>query len=175
MKYIPLEPTGRDFIGKHWNRKFIRAIQAIINVTKGIVAPATRGHNDKGNFFEKAFGKNLDEFNDILYMPESYIIYRKLFEEHLGYTEIWKNDFKSLSEEEKLIAKPIIEDNDFSNYHQAIDNPKIIKLLNHYTITRNSSNSMLNRDDDYINLKRKFDKLIKTDNLLDLTLTYDHQ
>lgn len=175
MKYIPLEPTGRDFIGKHWNRKFIRAIQAIINVTKGIVAPATRGHNDKGNFFEKAFGKNLDEFNDILYMPESYIIYRKLFEEHLGYTEIWKNDFKSLSEEEKLVAKPIIEDNDFSNYHQTIDNPKIIKLLNHYTITRNFSNSMLNRDDDYINLKRKFDKLIKTDNLLDLTLTYDHQ
>jgi len=175
MKYIPLEPTGRDFIGKHWNRKFIRAIQAIINVTKGIVAPATRNNNSKGDFFEKAFGKDIYDFHEILYMPENYIIYRKQFEEYLGYTEIWKNDFNSLSDDEKKIAMPIIESNNFDNYQKMSDNPRILKLLSHYTITRDFSSSIANRDDDYLILKKKFDKLIKSDNLLDLTLTYDNQ
>ena len=175
MKYIPLDPTGRNFIGKHWNRKFIRAIQAIINVTKGIVAPATRSNNSKGNFFEKAFGKDIKEFHEILYMPESYIVYRKLFEEYLGYTEIWKSDFNSLSDDELLIVKPIIESNNFENIDSISDNPKIIKLLSHYTITKDISNSFAKKDDDYLNLKKRFDKLIKSDNLLKLTLTYEHQ
>ena len=41
MKYHPINDPeffmNRDFIGKHWNRKFIRAIQAILNSTKGKV------------------------------------------------------------------------------------------------------------------------------------------
>jgi hypothetical protein len=108
-------------------------------------------------------------------MPENYIIYRKLFEEYLGYTEIWINDFNSLSDGEKKIAIPIIEANNFENYQQMSDNPKVLKLLSHYTITRDFSSSIANRDDDYLILKKKFDKLIKSDNLLDLTLTYDNQ
>ena len=42
MKYIPLfgeEAKGREYVGRKWNKKFIRAIQSILNVTKGIVAP----------------------------------------------------------------------------------------------------------------------------------------
>ncbi len=45
MKYIPLfgeEAKHREYTGKHWNKKFIRAIQSVLNVTKGIVAPATK-------------------------------------------------------------------------------------------------------------------------------------
>lgn len=41
MKYHPIDDPdyfrNRDFIGKHWNRKFIRAVQAILNSTKGKV------------------------------------------------------------------------------------------------------------------------------------------
>ena len=41
MKYHPINDPeffmNRDFIGKHWNRKFIRAIQAVLNSTKGKV------------------------------------------------------------------------------------------------------------------------------------------
>ncbi|MCI5130574.1 MAG: hypothetical protein D3904_03410, partial [Candidatus Electrothrix sp. EH2] len=40
MKYIPVygkESTNRKFLGPHWNRKYIRAIQCILNATKGIV------------------------------------------------------------------------------------------------------------------------------------------
>lgn len=41
MKYHPISDRNyfknRDYIGKHWNRKFIRAIQAVLNATKGKV------------------------------------------------------------------------------------------------------------------------------------------
>ena len=56
MKYHPIRKTddmeedyshNRDYIGKHWNRKYIRAIQAVLNSTKGKIG---RGKS----FFEKA-------------------------------------------------------------------------------------------------------------------------
>ena len=77
MKYHPIEDPeyfdNRDFIGKHWNRKFIRTIQAILNSTKGKVG---RGRD----FFCKAFGSNEQEYFKLLYMPEAMIIYRFFFE-----------------------------------------------------------------------------------------------
>ena len=39
MKYHPINDAeffkNRDYIGVHWNRKFIRAVQAVLNSTKG--------------------------------------------------------------------------------------------------------------------------------------------
>lgn len=58
MKYIPLtgeESKHRSFTGKHWNKKFVRAIQSILNVTKGIVAPSHR--NKKISFLKKPSAK----------------------------------------------------------------------------------------------------------------------
>ena len=131
MKYIPINgdfSKNRNFLGKYWNKKFIRAIQAILNATKGKVG---RGKS----FFEKAFGKNIEEFHELLYMPETYIVYRKISEE-LGYTQKWKNAYGKLTEKEKEIANKIIETNDFSNYHLKTNNKKILNVLEHYTIRR---------------------------------------
>ena len=81
MKYQPLRKENddaedfshnRNYIGKHWNRKYIRAIQAILNSTKGKVG---RGRS----FFYEAFGKDEDEFLFLLEMPETFIIYRMFF------------------------------------------------------------------------------------------------
>jgi len=77
MKYHPIEDPryfrNRDFIGKHWCKKHIRAVQAVLNSTKGKIG---RGES----FFKKAFGANLDEFKEILEMPETFILYRYFFE-----------------------------------------------------------------------------------------------
>ena len=74
MKYHPIADSeyfrDRHYLGTHWNRKFIRAIQAVLNSTKGKIG---RGKS----FFEEAFGENLDEFEKILWMPEAFIIYRR--------------------------------------------------------------------------------------------------
>jgi hypothetical protein len=110
MKYHPIRDPeyfrNRDYLGKHWNKKFIRAIQAIINSTKGKIG---RGRS----FFEEAFGKSLDEFHELLWMPEAMIIYRMKYK----YTLVpqWREAFRSLSDDEIAEAKEIIKLNKFND------------------------------------------------------------
>ena len=132
MKYCPIDDPeyfrNRDYIGKHWNRKFVRAIQAIINATKGKVG---RGRE----FFEKAFGKNLNEFKELLYMPETFIIYRLKYENNL--TKEWRKKFLTLNDNEKIQAIQIIEQNKFSDeeiFKNTSEN--IRELLKFYQIRR---------------------------------------
>lgn len=180
MKYIPLfgeEAKHREYTGKHWNKKFVRAIQSVLNVSKGIVAP--RSKNEKSSFFEAAFGRNLDDFFEILYMPETYIIYRYDFrdDDKVGYTPIWKKEYrelKNLFPKEWEIAKKIIEGNIFTE--EIINESKLTDrgkhFLRHYTIKRGSVKS---DDTEFRKLKLKYDKLIKEDPFIDLTLTYDFE
>lgn len=135
MKYHPIDIIdyckNRDYIGIYWNRKFIRAIQAVLNSTKGKIG---RGLS----FFEKAFGKDIDEFQKILYMPEVMIIYRQYFEnielENNVYN--WWRDYCNLTEDEKFIVNPIIESNNFLDIDKRIDNPNLIKFFDYYTINK---------------------------------------
>lgn len=170
MKYIPLfgeEAKDRNYIGKKWNRKYIRAIQSVLNVTKGIVAPGR-------SFFEKAFGKDLTEFQEILHMPETYIVYRYFFE-GLGMTDEWRKVYYSLTEKEKEFAFELIESNDFSDYQSKTKNKKILELLKHYTIKREDVKDVKEKDLNYKKTKHYFDRLIKEDQFKDLTLTYDFE
>ncbi len=170
MKYIPLfgeDAKGRDFIGKKWNRKYIRAIQSVLNVTKGIVAPGK-------SFFGKAFGKTLKEYFEILNMPEEYIIYRYFFEGS-GFTREWRKIYRSLTEEEKQIAHSIIWSNDFRNYEHKTDNPKLLMLLKHYTIKKDKVGIVKLEDMKYKAIKKRFDRLIENDMSINLTLTYDFE
>lgn len=132
MKYCPIDDPkyfrNRDYIGRHWNRKFIRAIQAIINATKGKVG---RGRE----FFEKAFGKNLDEFYDLLYMPETFIIYRLRYENNL--TKAWHEKFHELNADERAEAEKIILANKFSEEEIAnTKHEKVHELLEFYKVRR---------------------------------------
>ena len=174
MKYIPLfgeEAKHRDYTGKHWNKKFIRAVQSVLNVTKGIVAPATK--NDKTSFFHKAFGNNIEEFYEILYMPEIYIVYRSVFEKELGYTDIWKKEYNAIKQSSAWEeAKAIIETSNFTDIVNKTANPAIREFLRHYQIQRST---LKNEDKEYKSLKKQFDKLIKSDRFIDLTLTYDFE
>jgi hypothetical protein len=159
MKYIPLygeDAKHREYMGPKWNKKFIRAIQSIINVTKGIVAPPSR-NGKSSSFFTKAFGKDLHEFHELLYMPETYIIYRKLFEKELGYTYQWQDLFNSLTEDERAEVIPIIESNTFKDVHLNNQNDKISKLLQHYKITRDDVKKANN---EYNVIKNKFNSNI---------------
>jgi len=170
MKYIPLfweEAKGRQHIGKLWNKKFIRAIQSISNVTRGIVPP-------ERSFFPKAFGKDKKEYFELLYMPETFIVYRSLFEVELGLTKKWKTLYNSIKEDDKLWpeTKIIIERNDFTNLREKTKNKKILNLLEYYTITRED---VKKSDNEYLELKKKYDHLIDSDQFMDLTLTYDYE
>lgn len=83
----------------------IRAVQAVLNATKGKIG---RGKS----FFEEAFGKDEDGYFDILWMPETFIIERMKHKENL--TREWHDAFHALTGEAEAEARMIIARNDFS-------------------------------------------------------------
>ncbi len=93
MKYAAIDRTDRDYVGKAWNKKFLRAINVILNVTKGVVAK-------ERDFFERAYGKNEEEFIRILTMPDEFIRNREFFDE-TGLIALWNSLYDLLSEREK--------------------------------------------------------------------------
>ena len=70
MKYVPLDAKNRKHIGKNWTPTQLRGIQCILHATHGVVGP-------KRPFFEKAFGRNKNEFRYIIEQPEESIFYRE--------------------------------------------------------------------------------------------------
>ena len=139
MKYHPIQDPkyfkNRTYIGKYWSRKFIRSIQAILNSTKGKVG---RGKS----FFEEAFGKDEEEFEKLLYMPEAMIIYRFFYKEN-GITENWWNDFSSLPDKKLERLKDIVKMNDFSNINDLTKDKQILKVLDYYTIRRDDTEKVM--------------------------------
>ena len=131
MKYHPVRDPeyfrNRDYIGTHWNRKFIRAVQAVMNSTKGKIG---RGRE----FFFAAFGGDIEEFHDILYMPETFIIYREKYKHTMA--EEWRRKFYALSDENLSEAKRIIEQNVFTP--EVIDGAsrEVREALKYYCLDR---------------------------------------
>ncbi len=132
MKYHPIDDPeffrNRDYIGKHWCRKFIRAVQAVLNATKGKIGKGK-------DFFEEAFGRNIEEFYDILWMPETFIIFRMKYKENL--TAEWRVKFKALSPKQEEVAKRIIAANDFSEEAlKQTKSEKVLDVLKYYRMER---------------------------------------
>lgn len=141
MKYHPIQDPkyfrDRTYIGEHWNRKFIRSIQAILNSTKGKVG---RGKS----FFEEAFGKDEEGFEKLLYMPEAMIIYRTYFKEN-GLVDKWWESFCSLEDSKQEELKRIVEKNDFTDINRLTQDKQVMNVLKYYTITReDAENDMRN-------------------------------
>ena len=179
MKFHPIRKTdemdedyshNRDYIGVHWNRKYIRAIQAILNSTKGKIGRGT-------SFFHKAFGSNLDEYHKLLEMPETMIIYRFFFEwlsteaaitigkEKFGHsfesisTQAWWTCYceceKAISPAEWESVKLFIHTNDFDNSSDRFANPLIIKLLSFY---ENNRKFVVEEGTELFVMKQEYDK-----------------
>lgn len=152
MKYHPIDDPkfydNRDFIGEHWNRKFIRAIQAVLNSTKGKIGRGV-------SFFEEAFGENVEEFQKILWMPETFIIYRRVYDAELRkrladrYTKVTKHDcdltnewwkkFKALTPKKLEKAKKIIALNKFKDGDFKCQDKAVLEVLAYYKITRDDT------------------------------------
>ena len=125
MKYAPIDRTDRSCVGLYWNKQYLSNIYAILNVTKGIVA-------DGESFFLKAFGKNLDEYFEILSMPREFVMYRSYYEDE-GLTQQWQQEFKALSHNE------LSELIDVLCELRQPQNDKVIKILQYYSIKKESN------------------------------------
>jgi hypothetical protein len=148
MKYHPIRKGkndeedfshNRDYIGKFWNRKYIRAIQAILNSTKGKVG---RGKS----FFLEAFGENETEYMELLEMPETFILYRFFFKWVDGinghgtdhWRRAWKTYFDGAADEtEKNKVLEIIHRNAFTDEKiSEVSSESGMELLSFYTYYR---------------------------------------
>ena len=98
MKYASIEHTDRSYIGVLWNKKYLKSINVILNVTSGVVPK-------EKNFFFRAFGRSVDEYLEILVMPDDYIRYRDYFEK-AGLIQRWTEEYRKLTrgEREELVA-----------------------------------------------------------------------
>jgi len=149
MKYHPVDDPeyfhNRDYVGKHWNRKFIRAVQAVLNSTKGKIG---RGRT----FFEEAFGENIEEFRKILWMPEAFIIYRRKYDKNLRdrlesrYTDRyddendlaneWWSKFCAMDDNKLTKLKKIVSANNFDDETCNVGEPDIYQMLEYYKAKR---------------------------------------
>lgn len=150
MKYHPIRGEhshDRDYIGEHWNRKYIRAVQAILNATKGKIGRGV-------SFFEKAFGRNEEEYMELLIMPETFLLFRFFFE-HLGYTQQWRMAMSELTDAEREELYPIIFKNDFNHIDELTENEKFRHILNFY---KNYRGDIADHNSELFRLKQEFDQ-----------------
>lgn len=142
MKYHPIKDpnyfSNRDYIGEHWNRKFIRAIQSVLNSTHGKIG---RGRT----FFFKAFGRNLDEFHDLLYLPEAFII-KRWDAEIGGYKADWLKARKAMSAKERNVAERIVEKNVFDADEINKLPVRVAQFLSFYLIPREEIDDVSEED-----------------------------
>jgi hypothetical protein len=129
MKYAAIDQTDRSFIGKHWNRKYLRALNVILNVTSGVVAK-------EEDFFFRAYGHNETKFIEILTMPDEFIRHRDFFDAK-GLIQLWRYNYLKLSSQEEKELMVILE--------KMVDNPEIVhrrhcrdveNILPYYSISK---------------------------------------
>lgn len=125
MKYIPIEDINRRYVDPGWKWRYLRGIQCVLLATHGL-------SSSNINFFEAAFGADYREFEEILTMPDRYIIFRDKYSNNGA--QDWRKDYRSLSERGKdeflnilqILNKSRNKKEDIKQYKE------YKKLLNHY-------------------------------------------
>lgn len=92
MKYIPINSTTRGHVSKGWYWRYLRGIQCVLQATHGMVSP-------NPSFFEAAFGNSVEEFKEIISMPDRYIMFRNKYKNDEAAE--WRKLFIKLSTSEK--------------------------------------------------------------------------
>jgi hypothetical protein len=129
MKYAPINEKDRSFIGKYWNKKYLSAINIILNVTKGVVAKEI-------DFFYEAYGKSKNEYLEILTMPDEFIRFRHFFRDN-GLLAFWKDLYNSLTTVEKRkLIKILCESKNDKKQLLKKYSENINKILIFYTINK---------------------------------------
>lgn len=96
MRYQPTNRPDRGHIGNKWSRYQLRSMQIILQATHGIVSGAP-------DYFKRAFGDTVNEFEKILLLPHDFIFNREWFEK-LDQEErllLFRAEFSKLNEHER--------------------------------------------------------------------------
>ncbi len=135
MRYIPLSATKRDVDTGNcqWNKRYLRSVKVILNVTKGPVMPGAE-------FFYQAFGRDAEEFKAILLMPADFIRNRLVknwknkrsyITRCMPYVRDWLVTYYKLDKDEKSELISILSANNLINFSSTNikSNSKNVKKL----------------------------------------------
>lgn len=92
MRFVPITDVDRHYVSPGWRWKQLRGIQCILLATHGMVSP-------NPDFFGAAFGNSYEEFEEIISMPDRYIIYRNRFKDNGA--DDWRKLFRRLNPSDK--------------------------------------------------------------------------
>jgi hypothetical protein len=113
MRYQPTDLKDRSHVGPKWNRYYLRSMQIILQATHGIVSGSPE-------FFKRAFGETVDEFELLLCRPERYIFNRVWYEELGGRSEFaeYESLFSRLSLDDRLELNSLLSITLPSKFHE---------------------------------------------------------
>ena len=77
MRYQPVDYIDRSYVGPKWTWYELRAFQIMLQVTHGAVS-------GNAGYFEAAYGRNVEEFRELLLRPLAFIWHRKYYTEGEG-------------------------------------------------------------------------------------------
>jgi hypothetical protein len=80
MRYQPTDQPDRRYVGERWRRYQLRSMQIILQATHGVVS-------GDPIFFKRAFGDDVQQFEDLLLRPHHYIFNRDWYEKLKGKAE----------------------------------------------------------------------------------------
>lgn len=134
MKYASIEHTDRSYVGGLWNKKYLKSMNVILNVTSGVVAK-------EKDFFLRAFGKDVNEYLEILTMPDDFIRYRDYFEQN-GLIQCWSEKFRALKQEHKdELLKMLSEVESEVQIMSCSHSQELHSILLFYTVKKNKIES----------------------------------
>lgn len=131
MRYQPTNRPDRGHVGDHWSRYQLRSMQIILQATHGVVS----GEPD---FFKRAFGDTVGEYERILALPHDFIFNRDWYESRDGRAEYdsFLADFAMLTADDRAELLTLLssrDPRDFPTLAGETDTASIRRILPYYT------------------------------------------
>jgi hypothetical protein len=111
MRYQPTNLPTRSHIGENWTKYQLRSMQVILQATHGVVSGSP-------NFFNRAFGETVEDFENMLLRPHHYTFNRDWYEEMGGKPqfEAYLSKFSRLTTSEKADLLFLLSSNEPRSY-----------------------------------------------------------
>ncbi len=130
MRYQPTDLPDRSHIGEKWTRYQLRSLQIILQATHGVVS-------GDPEFFKRAFGDTVSDFEELLLRPHHFIFNRDWYEkvDGRGEFEEYQCTAKKLSTADKAELLELLSSCDPREYRQLMkraSNQNVRRALQYY-------------------------------------------
>jgi hypothetical protein len=130
MRYQPTDLPNRSHVGERWNRYYLRSMQVVLQASQGIVSGSPQ-------FFRRAFGDTVEDFENILVRPHHFIFNREWYERLGGRGEFdsYMSQLRALSPNQRAALLETLSNNRQSEYRGLVGgqtDPKLKSILRFY-------------------------------------------